>query len=111
MRKVVTPVVVLFSILLLSGCVTSSAGIAPSTRPLTPDGYTVMNGSSGTSWGFSLLGILPLKQANTADALDEALRDRGADALVQVTVDNRSCFLLLLTFQRIKVEGLAARVN
>jgi len=111
MRRVVLPFAVLSLAVLLCGCVTSSAGIAPSTRPLAPDGYTLMTDASGTSWGFSLLGIIPLKQANTAAALDEALQDRGADALVQVTVDNRSSYLLLFTFQRIKVEGLAARAK
>ncbi len=92
-----------------SGCMTLSAGVAPSTRPLEQDKYTVLNASSGTSWGILFLSFIPLKQANTAAALDEALRDRGADALVQVCVDNRQYWLLLFSLQRIKVEGLAVR--
>lgn len=110
MRFVAVSVAIICAVI-LTGCVTSSAGVAPSTRPLSPDGYTLMTDAEGTSWGISLLGFLPLKQAHTAAALDEALRDRGADALVQVSVDNRSCYLLLFSFQTIRVSGLAARAK
>jgi len=111
MRRILAATVLMLSVAVLAGCATSSAGIAPSTRPLAPDEYTVMNSSSGTSWGVSVLGFLPLKQANTAAALDEALCERGADALVQATVDNRTCCLIIVTLHRIKVEGLAVRTK
>ena len=93
----------------LSGCVTYSAGVAPSTRPVSPDGYTVINSTTGTSWGMDLLMFIPLMQASTSEALDDALHNRGADTLVQVCVDNRSVHLLLFDLQRIKIEGLAVK--
>jgi hypothetical protein len=102
---------------MLAGCVTTSAGIASSSRPLAPDGYMVINSTSGTSWGFQLfMGFLPITQASTADALDQALRSRGADALVQVSVDNLSIgfplpLVNIFSLQRIKVEGLAVKAN
>ena len=91
-----------------SGCVTYSAGIASASRPLAPDGYDVLSETDGTSWGVNILGI-PFCQANTKEALDEALANKGADALIQVTTDNRTYYLLLAYLQRVKVEGLAVR--
>lgn len=90
----------------VSGCVTYSGGVAASTKPLGPDEYTVQSGTSGTSWGITVLGI-PFKQASTAAAVSDALR--GADALIQVTVDNRTYNLPLVFLQRIKVEGMVVK--
>ena len=94
-----------------SGCMTLSGGIAPSTKPLDPAGYAHLKPASGTSWGFQLFGFIPLAEAATSEALDEALQDGGGDALVQVCVDNRRYWLILFTMQRIKVEGLAVRAK
>ncbi len=91
---------------LLSGCVTYSAGIAPSTKPLDPDEYTVLANVEGSSWGVNILGI-PIKQASTADALSEAIK--GADALIQVSVDNRDYYLALVWLQRIRVQGMSVK--
>lgn len=109
MARVSAVMVVVALACVLSGCITTSAGVAPCSRPLDADRYTVLGASSGTSWGVELFGILPVAQARTADALDDALRSRGADALVQVTTDNRMYYLLILTMQRIKVEGLGVK--
>ena len=87
------------------GCITSSAGIAPSNRPV--DMEKVIVGTKrveGTSWGMNILGF-PLFQANTADALDEATSKSPAETLIEVTVDNRSVYFILLNFQKIKVTG------
>jgi len=92
----------------LSGCITHSGGIAAATKPLNPDEITVRARASGVSWGVNVLGI-PFKQASTADALNEAITTGGADALIQVSVDNRDYFLLLVNLQRIMVEGMSVK--
>ena len=89
----------------LTGCITQSAGVAPSTMPLAADGYDRMEKADGVSWGVNILGLLALKQARTSSALDRAIRKGGGDALVEVSVDNRAYFLILLNLQRIRVEG------
>jgi hypothetical protein len=43
--------------------------------------------------------------------MDEALRQRAADALIQVTTDNRGTHLLILYLNRIKVEGMAVKMK
>ena len=88
-----------------SGCVTHAGGVAASSKPLDPGGYKIATIAEGTSWGWSLFGI-PFKQASTAVALREAVRESGGDALIQISVDNRDYFLLVLEMQRIKVEGI-----
>jgi len=93
-----------------SGCVTFSAGTAPSTRPLAPDGYTVTSKTEGTSWGVNILGI-PLCQANTAEAVAEAKKEIAADALIEVTTDNRFICLFLVNLQRVKVEALGVKTK
>ena len=108
MRQLLVIGIVLTSLWALSGCVTYSAGVASSTRPLTPGEYTVLNTTQGTSWGINFLG-LPLKQSRTSAALAEAIKDSGGDSLIQVAVDNRSYGLLILYLQRVKVEGLGVR--
>lgn len=92
----------------VSGCVTYSAGVAPATKPLGPDEYDMIGSAEGTSWGVNVL-FIPFCQANTADALQEALKDRAADALITVSVDNRAYYFPLVYLQRIKVEGMAVK--
>lgn len=76
---------------ILPGCMSSSAGLAPSTMPLkSSDDYTVLSQEdvSGSSWGVNLLGILPLSEMSTAKSRDRAIRAAGADALIDVTTNN-----------------------
>lgn len=88
-----------------AGCITTSAGVAPSSMPLAQGGYDRMEKASGTSWGINILGFIPIKQAKTSSALEEAIRNGGGDALVELCVDNRACYLLVLNLQRIRVAG------
>jgi hypothetical protein len=94
----------------LTGCVTYSAGVAPSTIPLAPGGYTVGAGalSQGVSWGWNLAGI-PFRQAETREAVREATGP--GDALINVTVDNTSYLFLLINLQRIRVEGTPVKIK
>lgn len=108
MRRIMLVVVVLALGVVLSGCVTWSGGIASATKPLAVYDYTVLGKQSGTSWGVTILGI-PFCQASTAEALDEALKYGAADALIQVTVDNRWIWIVVGDLWRIKVEGLAVK--
>lgn len=92
---------------LTCGCVTHSAGIAPSSMPLKGD-YDRVDKASGNSWGITIF-FIPIKQAKTAQALERAIDEGGGDALVQVTVDNRDYFLLFVYLQRIRVQGMGVK--
>lgn len=103
MAMLVAAVVV---VVMASGCITTSAGIAPSNRPVDMEKVVVGKTVEGTSWGMNILFFIPLFQANTADALDEATTKGRTDTLIDITIDNRHVFFFgILNFQKIKVQG------
>jgi len=110
MRGFMLAMMVLAVGLAASGCVTHSAGVAPSTGPIAPGSYDAVGLTSGTSWGWSLL-FLPLSQAETKAAVEDALRERGGDELINVTVDNTDVYLALFYLQRVRVQGMAVRTK
>lgn len=108
MKRFALLVVVLAMAGILSGCLTISGGAAPSTKPVEPGDYTSVGRTSGDSWGFSLLHIIPIKLPNTQSAIEEAQRNAGSDLLTDVTVDTQMFFLCCLTIERYKVRGNGA---
>jgi len=100
---------------LLQGCVTSPGGIAPSTMPITSkDTYTIIKTDASVSDGaLAILGI-PLKTRSAYDALVTAKRSYGADALVNVTLENKSYWITILpivTYSKISIRGDAIKFN
>src|SRR5262245_40391692 len=84
--------------LFAAACTHTPGGIAPSTIPLEPGGYTVIKSHvEGSDCQVNLLGLLPLSDGNTTDeAIADALKDApGATALVNVTADAYSQFWIL----------------
>lgn len=95
-----------------AGCLHAPGGVAASNIPLAPDGYSVIGKASGTDCLWSLLGILPVTSGNkTSNALEEALSDRNADALIQVTADAFTQHFLIVARTCTEVEGIAVRLK
>jgi len=96
----------------LAGCVTTSAGIAPSTTPLPPDRpYTVGQESvRGSAWGFILLGLPITGPQPTKTARDRALAKNNADALIDCAADTRVYQFILFAVMRTTVEGKAVKL-
>jgi hypothetical protein len=98
----------------LAGCSHYPGGIAPSTFPLAPGGYTVVKKNvEASDCLVSLLGIFPLSGGNQthlaiADALKEA---PGATALVGVTSDAYSQYWILWSHTCTEVHGTAVTAN
>jgi hypothetical protein len=85
-------------LMMLTGCMHYPGGIAPSTIPLAPGGYTVVQEQvTGRDCLVAILGIIPVTSGNkTANAVRSALsRAPGATALVNVTSDAYSQFWIL----------------
>ena len=106
--------IALLSLLALgvSGCVNSAGGIAPSNIPIQGS-YTVMKQVEGTDCAYRLLGILPISSGNkTRRALGDALNDaKGANALVNITVENWTHNWILFTRTCTEVHGTAVVVQ
>jgi len=96
----------------LTGCSHTSGGIAPSTIPLTPGGYTVLKKVHGHDCQVRLFGILPVSGGNeTRRALETALRHAPeATALVNVTSDTFEQFWILFSRHCTEVFGTAVSV-
>lgn len=74
------------SLFIVSGCAYIPAGMAPSTTPLEGKEYDILGPAKGSDTRVSLLGILPITNANeTSVAIADALKSSGGDALINVT--------------------------
>ena len=94
-----------------SGCMSMGAGIAPSTRPITDSmKVTEIGPASGSSWGINVFGI-PLAESGHGLALRRALDTSGADALIEVTSDNRIYYLFVVTLYETRVHGTAVNLS
>lgn len=97
---------------LLTGCVATPAGIAPSTMPITSaDSYTVVQRDvEGTDTGVYLLGLPITSNASAYQALQDAKAKSGSDALINVTAENRYTYwMLLVWWEEIAIKGDAIR--
>jgi hypothetical protein len=100
---------------LLSGCVTSPGGIAPSTVPITSkDTYTIIKTDAAASDGTVTICGIPLKPCSAYDALLTAKESYGVDALINVTLENKSYWITILpliTYDKITIRGDAIKFN
>lgn len=96
---------------LLAGCVTSPGGIAPSTIPITAnDSYTIIKHDAvGVDTAFSILFIPITPPCSAYQALTDAKEETGADALINVTGENKSVYLFIVNWQKVKIHGDAIK--
>jgi len=101
--------------LITSGCITSPGGIAPSTVPITSkDAYTIIKTDASASDGAVVIFGIPLKPTSAYDALQTVKTSYGADALINVTLENKSYWITLLpivTYSKISIRGDAIKFN
>ena len=99
------------ALLLLAGCVTSPGGIAPSTMPITAnDSYTIIKKNAiGEDVSYSILFIPITPSCSAYQALQYAKEENKDDALVNVTGQNKSVYLLFINWQVMRVCGDAIK--
>lgn len=100
--------------LVLAGCSHYPGGIAPSTIPLAPGGYTVVKEDVfGSDCLIALVMILPISSGNRTDvAIRNALEEApGATALVNVTSDAYTQRWILWSNTCTEVRGDAVKPN
>ena len=103
--RVLLPVI---AISMLSACIYRPGGIAPSNIPLDGRSYRVVGETSSTDSAIRLFGIIPVSGSNSIrEALDAAIRQRSADALIDITVENYTQFWILFTRSVTAVRGTA----
>ncbi len=112
MKQMMMAVLAAMAAAVLSGCMSAPGGIAPSTVPITSnDSYTIIKrDAEGSDVGMTLLGIPIGPSASAYDALMDAKKRNNADALINVTAENRyKYFMILVCIEEMVVTGDAIR--
>jgi hypothetical protein len=100
---------------LCGGCLSSPGGLAPSTMPITArDSYTVVQ--ADVTGGEGTIGIIaiPLYPNSAYDSLQKTKAKYGADALINVSIENKTYWPLLLpliTYHQIEIRGDAIKLK
>jgi hypothetical protein len=101
-----------FVIALLSGCINSPGGIAPSNIPLGGREYRVVGPVATSSSSIRLFMILPVSSPNSIRAaMDAAMRQRSADALIDITVERYTQYWFLFSRHVTSVRGTAIQFD
>ncbi len=96
-----------------TGCLSSPGGLAPSTIPITgKDSYVIVQ--EKVSGGNGTIGIcaIPLWPTDAYDSLQATKAKYQADGLINVTVENRTWWPLLIpivTYHELVVKGDAIK--
>jgi hypothetical protein len=98
------------SLFIVSGCARNAGGIAPSTTPINGRAYDIIGPAEGSDVRVTLLGILPVSDGNdTREAVANAIKSSGGDALINVTVENVSRYWILWATNQTQVFGDAIK--
>ena len=111
-RSVVLTLAMLTLLLLVTaGCSRAPGGIAASNIPLSQGGYTVIGPASATDCKVNLLGLIPVSGGNQLqDAVRNAIRNSGGDALIDISVDVAFKYFILWSQTCTEVRATAVRV-
>jgi hypothetical protein len=98
--------------LILASCIIARhpAGIASSTHPLTTR-YTALGAVEESSCGYRVLFVPVAGKDSTNQIIDRAIKQRGADSLVGVTVEHRrsTFFIPVVAADCTVVNGTAVK--
>jgi len=112
MKKFVVLTLALTVLVLAGGCAMMPGGIAASTTPIDGRAYTNLGRKVQTDSRIYLLGLIPVSGANTTrDAIDKAVRSKGGDAMINVSVETYGQYWVLFTRYTTRVEGDVIRFN
>ncbi len=96
--------------LFLAGCVTTPVCITSSNTPV--NGKTIeenMGTTRGSDSAVSIFGLWMVGRPDTGVAIDEAIENKKADALVNVQCYQETSYYILFSLTRVVVEGEAVK--
>ena len=96
--------------LLATGCTTPGA-VAPSTVPVL-EGYVELSPREvSSSCGYTILTI-PIKNPQpVSDLIDDMIRSRGGDALIEVSSSSSTTFYLVGVAHCVEIRGKIVRLS
>ncbi len=100
----------LLCLVMMAGCIRSPIAMMPSSKPLSQGNYTELGPVEETDCLWYLFGVFPISSGNNfQDALNDATRQRNADALVQVTAETYYQNFLVVARYCTIVQGIAVK--
>lgn len=110
-RPILSLCCIIFVLLSLASCVARRpAGIAPSTSPVTST-YTVLGPVEDTTCNYRYFIIPVFTKDPTYELIDQMLKEKGADALVGVVVEDRMAEYGVYASNCTVVKGLAVKIS
>jgi hypothetical protein len=105
-RPIRTALLIAMLGILALGCAHLPCGIAASSTPINGRQYTVMGRSISKDSRVLLLGFIPISGSNSIrEAIEKAVRARGGDALINVTVEYYFSHWILFSKHVTQVDG------
>ncbi|MCB1156363.1 MAG: hypothetical protein H7A25_21270 [Leptospiraceae bacterium] len=105
-------IVLLFFLIFLNSCASSSAGMATSNIPIVTKKYEVIGPvEKQAGWVTIDAGIFgfPLKKPPIHQLMNEAINEKEADALVNIRYWNDKIILLFFTYNRFGLNAEAVK--
>jgi hypothetical protein len=98
-------------IIAASGCVSQPLRF-PTAAETAKGNYTVVGEAEGEATGLMLFDVIPIGQNERfVRAYDAAVKSKGADALIDVTIQEHWFWAYLLDGYSTKVSGTAIKYN
>jgi hypothetical protein len=93
-----------------SGCIRSPVAMMASTKPLNQGGYTELGPVEETDCLWYLFSFLPITSGNNMqDAMADAIKRKGGDALIQVTAETYYQNFIVISRYCTIIQGIAVR--
>jgi hypothetical protein len=96
---------------LLSAACTFPGPVAPSTMPLTGKYVELGRPEVVSSCGFSLLGIRFKNPQSVYDAIQEMIKSRGGDALINVDSNSYSYWYFIASSDCFEIRGTVVKIS
>ena len=97
-------------IIILTGCVTTPVCITSSNTPMV--GKTVkenLGTTRGSDSAISILGLWMPGRPDTGAAIDEAIKEKNADAIINLQCYQKRSYYVLFSLTTVIVEGDAVK--
>jgi len=96
---------ILILAVVVTGCAVMPAGVAPSAHQMDTQLYQVLGKSSGEASHFTLFNIIPFGKADIEQAVQEAIRKKGGDNLINVRYWQKTTWVFIGYLTTFHVEG------
>lgn len=111
MKKIILILLSLFLAALLGSCV-SPVGLTSSSTPL--QGKIIeenLGASEGSHGSVAVLGLYSIGRPDIDIAIDEAVKKKGGDALINVRLYESTSYFLLFSYTKVIVKGDVIRFS